>query len=113
MPNPISFVRCRCTVCAKVTVQPWYQTPAPDKIVPWHCGCPAHRDLFTEANPAARSHMRIRASDLMPNDRRALFRHGRLVAVVERGAAIEDAEIDELVVSPKDYDEIFSRIATR
>jgi ABC-type sugar transport system ATPase subunit len=58
--------------------------------------------------------MRISTNNLMlPDDKWILMRDGKIVAVVERGAPIEDAEIDEMIVPQADYDEICARVTTQ
>jgi ABC-type sugar transport system ATPase subunit len=50
---------------------------------------------------------------MLPDDKWILMRDGKIVAVVERGAPIEDAEIDEMIVPQADYDEICARVTTQ
>lgn len=50
--------------------------------------------------------LRISASALVPPGRWILMRDGRPVATVARGAPIEDAEIDELIVPEADFADI-------
>ena len=49
---------------------------------------------------------RVSTSAYMPEDKWVLKRRGRVVAIVPRGAPIEDAVFDELMVPPADYEKI-------
>jgi hypothetical protein len=55
--------------------------------------------------------LKISTCTCMPDDRWVLMYLGRIVAVVERNAPIEDAMCDHIIVPQADYDRIADNIA--
>lgn len=54
--------------------------------------------------------MKIVQSEHLPRDKWVLMRDGNVVAVVARGAPIEDADCDAVLMCRADYDEIACEI---